>query len=77
MNIAVSILTSNYDEKETIERVNNTDASELHVDVMDGHFVPNRTFFDHLEKSKKKLYLDMLYLKMPSISLYTSSWRII
>lgn len=60
MNIAVSILTSNYDEEETIERINKTDASELHVDVMDGHFVSNKTSFIHLEKSKKKLDIHLM-----------------
>ncbi len=43
MKIAVSILSSIYDEEETIKRINETDAEFLHVDVLDGSFVPQKT----------------------------------
>ncbi len=43
MKLAVSILSSNYDEEETIQRLNATDAEYLHLDIMDGHFVMDKT----------------------------------
>ena len=41
MEIAVSFLKSKYNLKDTIDKINNTDAEYIHVDVMDGNFVPN------------------------------------
>ena len=41
MKIAVSFLKSKYDLKNTIEKIDNTNADFIHVDVMDGEFVPN------------------------------------
>lgn len=61
MKIAVSILNSNYDELETIKRVNETEADFLHVDVMDGKFVLNKTpKYEHLYESKKKLNVHLM-----------------
>ena len=42
MNIAVSILSSNYDLEETINRINKLNVSYFHIDVMDGIFVKNK-----------------------------------
>lgn len=44
MKVAVSFIKSKYDEKETINKINNTDADFLHVDVMDGSFVETKNF---------------------------------
>lgn len=43
MEVAVSFLKSKYDLYETIDKINNTDAEYIHVDVMDGEFVSNKT----------------------------------
>ena len=37
----MSFLKSKYNLKDTIDKINNTDAEYIHVDVMDGNFVPN------------------------------------
>lgn len=56
MDIAVSILSSNYDIDETIKRVNDTKAEYFHIDVMDGKFVPNIVDpFEHLNNTLKPL----------------------
>ena len=61
MKVAVSILSSNYDELKTIEMINETDADYIHVDVMDGKFVKEKTpNYEHLHKSKKKLNVHLM-----------------
>lgn len=61
MNIAVSILKSKLDEKNTIEAINNTDAEFLHLDVMDGKFVeeitPKR---EYLQNSLKPIQVHLM-----------------
>lgn len=43
--ISPSILNSNFiDLRATIEMLNSSDADWIHLDIMDGHFVPNFTF---------------------------------
>ena len=61
MKLAVSILSSNYDELETIEKINKTKADYIHVDVMDGKFVKEKTKpYEYLHKSKKKLNVHLM-----------------
>lgn len=61
MKLAISILSSNYDELETIERINKTKANYIHVDVMDGKFVKEKSkSYEYLHKSKKKLNVHLM-----------------
>lgn len=54
MKIAVSYLKSKYDLKTTIDKILNTDAEYIHVDVMDGNFVENKTYdYQELESLLK------------------------
>ena len=60
MKVAVSYLKSKYSLSETIEKINQTNAEYIHVDVMDGEFVENKTYeYEELENvlkdSKKEL----------------------
>jgi ribulose-phosphate 3-epimerase len=61
MKLAVSILSSNYSELETIKRINETNADLVHVDVMDGKFVKEKTPpYEYLHTSKKKLQVHLM-----------------
>lgn len=61
MKIAVSILSSDYDEEETVRRINETDADYIHVDVTDGSFVSEKTpKREFLHTSKKPLNVHLM-----------------
>ena len=60
MKVAVSYLKSKFDLNETIDRINSTDADYIHVDVMDGEFVSNKTYeYNELEGVLKKTSKDL------------------
>ena len=64
MKISVSILNSE-DKKEMIKILNNTNISYIHMDVMDGQFVPQRTLpYPELQElsgiSTKKLDIHLM-----------------
>lgn len=70
MKTSVSFLKSQYSFEKTIHLIDNSIASFIHVDVMDGLFVNNNTPFnknmlDLLKKSKKpkEVHLMTLHLK--------------
>lgn len=70
METSVSFLSSQYSFEKTIRLINESKASYIHVDVMDGLFVNNvtpfnRNMLDILKKSKKpkEVHLITLHLK--------------
>lgn len=44
MKVSVSFIKSLYNEKQTIDLINNTSADYLHVDITDGIFVENKNY---------------------------------
>ena len=44
MKVSVSFITSLYGEQETIKRINESSADYIHVDIMDGKFVPVKNY---------------------------------
>ena len=62
MKIAISFLKSKYTTLETIKKIEETNAEYIHVDIMDGKFVPSKTedFIDLLKKVKKPLDVHLM-----------------
>ncbi|HOD54621.1 MAG TPA: ribulose-phosphate 3-epimerase [Candidatus Cloacimonadota bacterium] len=73
IKIAPSLLSADFGMlKEELAKIEETDAKILHLDVMDGHFVPNLTFGIPVIKSLKKytsLQLDV-HLMVTNPDLY-------
>lgn len=60
MKIAVSFIKSKYNEKETIDIINQTSSDYLHIDIMDGKFVENKNYdFDDIELFVKDNHLPL------------------
>ena len=54
MKVSPSILSMDFSKQaEEIQRLNETDAEFIHLDVMDGKFVPNVTFDESFIKDIK------------------------
>ena len=65
IEISVSYLSSKYDKKRTIELISKTTAQYIHVDLMDGGFVPTRNFvipevLDLLKDHEKPLDIHLM-----------------
>ena len=86
MKVSVSFLCSDYDQDETIRRIDESNADYIHVDMMDGVFVENSNFtVQDLKKmfknTKKKLDVHMMvcspnkyvkdFAKMPNVEYLT------
>lgn len=65
MKIAVSYLKSPFSKEETIKKIEQTSADYLHVDLMDGKFVPSKNFeinqvFELLKSHQKPLDIHLM-----------------
>lgn len=62
MLIAISFLKSKYDKKSTIQKIQETNCDYIHVDVMDGKFVENKTenLSAYLKDTNKKLDVHLM-----------------
>lgn len=64
MEIAVSFLKSKYDLNDTLKEIDNTSANYIHVDLMDGEFVKEKTnsleIIASLKKCRKPLEVHLM-----------------
>lgn len=71
MKVAPSILSADFGRlNEEIDELNKTNCDYLHLDIMDGHFVPNLTFGTTIvntiaKRSKKPLDIHLMVKNVP------------
>ncbi len=78
LQIAPSVLSANFLRlEEEIEMINNSDADMIHLDIMDGHFVPNLTFGFPVIKQIKSIAKKPLdaHLMITNPDMYLQEYR--
>jgi len=78
LQIAPSVLSANFLRlEEEIEMINNSDADMIHLDIMDGHFVPNLTFGFSVIKQIKSIAKKPLdaHLMITNPDMYLQEYR--
>ena len=61
MKVSVSFLCSDYDQEETIKRIDESNTDYIHVDMMDGNFVEASNFGPQEIKKMFKHWLCFLH----------------
>lgn len=79
MKVSVSFLKSKYDLNETIDRLNRSNADYIHVDYMDGIFIPYKSFsledMNNLSKFSKPLDIHIMVKKPKDYILFFKKYH--